>query len=43
MTDEGLVSIETRGNQVLVLESFDEAAMKKLSDAIWQSSSPATN
>ncbi|MFL6301680.1 MAG: hypothetical protein ACJ71N_13830, partial [Terriglobales bacterium] len=35
-TDEGLVSIEARGNQVLVLESFDEAAMKKISDAIWQ-------
>lgn len=44
MTDEGLVSIETRGDQVLVLESFDEAAMKKLSDAIWQSAAaPATN
>jgi len=35
MTDEGLVSIETRGDDVLVLESFDEATMKKLSDAIW--------
>jgi len=36
MTDEGIVSIETRGNQVLVLESFDEATIKKISDAIWQ-------
>src|SRR6266404_2188121 len=41
MTDEGLVSIETRGDDVLVLESFDEAAMKKLSDAIWQSAAAA--
>ena len=35
MTDEGLVSIQVRGDQVLVLESFDEATVKKLSDAIW--------
>jgi len=42
-TDEGLISIETRGDQVLVLESFDEAAMKRLSDAIWQPAAPATN
>jgi hypothetical protein len=35
MTDEGLVSIEARGDQVLVLESFDEATIKKISDAIW--------
>jgi hypothetical protein len=41
MTDEGLVSIETRDDDVLVLESFDEAAMKKLSDAIWQGAAPA--
>jgi hypothetical protein len=43
MTDEGLVSIDVRGNQVLVLESFDEAAMKKVSDAIWQPSASAAN
>ena len=44
MTDEGLVSIEAHGDQVLVLESFDEAAMKRLSDAIWQSTTaPAAN
>jgi len=36
MTDEGLVSIEARGDKVLVLESFDDAAMKKIADAIWQ-------
>lgn len=35
-TDEGLVSIEARGDRVLVLESFDEAAMKRISDATWQ-------
>ena len=35
MTDEGLVSIEVRGDDVLVLESFDEATIKKISDAIW--------
>jgi hypothetical protein len=43
MTDEGSVSIEVRGDQVLVLESFDEAAMKKLSDAIWQTGAPGAN
>lgn len=36
MTDEGPVSIETRGDEVLVLESFDEATIRKISDAIWQ-------
>src|SRR6266404_4941106 len=41
MTDEGLISIETRGDEVLVLESFDDAAMKKLSDAVWQSAALA--
>src|SRR5207249_2918812 len=30
-TDEGMVSIKVRGDQVLVLESFDEAAMNRLS------------
>ena len=43
MTDEGLVSIEVRGDQVLVLESFDDAAMKKLSEAIWQTPVSAAN
>ena len=44
MTDEGLVSIEARGDKVLVLESFDEIAMKRVSDAIWQSTAaPAAN
>ena len=43
MTDEGLVSIEVRGSEVLVLESFDESAIKKLSDAIWQTSVSAAN
>jgi hypothetical protein len=43
MTDEGLVSIQVRGDQVLVLESFDEATMKKLSDAIWPAAPPAGN
>ena len=39
-TDEGLVSVEVHGDEVLVLESFDETAMKKLSDAIWQTGPP---
>jgi hypothetical protein len=39
MTDEGLVSIEARGDDVLVLESFDEATIKKVSDAIWHQAS----
>jgi len=43
MTDEGVVSIETRGDKVLVLESFDESALKKLSNAIWQSAVPVGN
>ena len=43
MTDEGLVSIQVRGDQVLVLESFDEATMKKLSDAIWPAAPPGGN
>src|SRR4051812_24372402 len=43
MTNEGLVSIQVHGDQVLVLESFDEATMKKLSDAIWPPSQTAAN
>jgi hypothetical protein len=39
MTDEGLVSIEARGDKVLVLESFDEAMVQKISDTIWQQTS----
>ena len=36
MTDEGLVVIETQGNQVLVLESFDPAIAEKLRVAVFQ-------
>jgi len=40
MTDEGLVVIETQGNQVLVLESFDPAMAEKLRVAVFQPEAP---
>ena len=40
MTDEGLVVIETQGNQVLVLESFDPTMAEKLRVAVFQPEAP---
>jgi hypothetical protein len=37
-TDEGLVSIEARGDTVLVLESFDPQTQTELSNAVWETS-----
>lgn len=36
MTDEGAVFIETQGDTVLVLESFDPKTQAALSQAVWQ-------
>jgi hypothetical protein len=35
-TNEGAVSIETLGDMVLVLESFDDASAKKVREAVWK-------
>jgi hypothetical protein len=38
MTDEGLVTIEQRGDTVLVLESFDPKSQAELSKTVWETS-----
>ena len=42
-TSEGMVSVETRGDEVLVLESFDDASAKKVRETMWKANPPASH